>query len=178
MGWACFVFDCDRHAVWPAGLQPDSAWAVARHGSERRQPVAWAGLHHRTCGSIPKLAALGGVAALLAALFGFYDAMRLAIHSGVHATLHVARVWVVAALLCGPIYGVWGYLWRTRRSGFAVVALAAPLVAEPVAWLARIHPLPPRFSICLVESIAGVVMGWVLLKSGFLSIGTSRATEP
>jgi Family of unknown function (DUF6518) len=117
----------------------------------------------------PKLAALGGVVALLAALFGFYDAMRLADQTGMHLTLHVARGWTAAALLCGPVYGVLGYLWRTRRSAPAVLALAAPFVMEPVAWLARIHPLAPRLSICIVESAAGVVMGWFLLKSGFLS---------
>jgi hypothetical protein len=124
-----------------------------------------------------KHAALCGAVALLAAMFGYYDALHLAGRASLTLTLHIARPWLVAALLCGAFYGVMGYLWRTRRLRLAAVALVGPFLLEPVAWLVRVHPVAPRLSICLLELILGVLIAWALLKFGFLSAVANRATN-
>jgi hypothetical protein len=125
-----------------------------------------------------KHAALCGAVALLAALFGFYDAWHLASASSLHLTFRVARPWVAAALLCGPFYGVMGYLWRTGRNPFAAMVVVGPFLIEPLAWYFRLHPLAPRPSVCLLESAMGVLFAWALFRFGFLSAVSNSANSP
>jgi hypothetical protein len=108
-------------------------------------------------------AVMCGVVALFAGMFGYYDALHLAGRANLFMTLHVARPWLVAALFCGACYGLVGYLWQTRRLKLAAVALVAPFVLEPIAWLMRQHPVPPRLSVCLLESVLGLLIGLALL---------------
>jgi hypothetical protein len=119
-------------------------------------------------------AAACGVVASFAAMFSYYDALHLAGRASLSLTLHVAKPWLVAALFCGACYGVMGYFWRTRRLKLAALALVAPFLLEPVAWLLRRHPVPPRLSICVLELILGLLIAYVLLRFGFLSENADR----
>lgn len=123
-------------------------------------------------------AAVCGVVALLAGMFAYYDAFHLAGRASVALTLHTAKPWLLAALFCGAFYGVVGYIWRTYGYKWAALALVAPFVLEPVAWLLRQHPVPPRVSVCVLESILGLLIGLALLSLAPLATRTNvRALE-
>jgi len=115
-----------------------------------------------------KHAALCGGIVLLAALFGYYDAMHLANAAGLFVILHASKRWLFAALLSGPFYGILGYVWRTRQHWFAAVALIVPFLVEPVAWAYRLHPVAPQHSVLLLEAVSGAGIACVLIVWSFV----------
>lgn len=108
-------------------------------------------------------AVLCGGVALLAALFGFYDAVHLSSALGLFRTLHESKHWLEAALLLGPLYGLLGYAWNARQAWYAAFALVAAFLIEPIVWLGGLHPAPPRLSVCLLEGATGVALAFALL---------------
>ncbi len=84
-----------------------------------------------------------GLVATVAALIGFYIAESRLLDLGQHSwlvdlqlTLRAGGVYLLSALVSGPIFGALGGMWASRRSRFAAVAVALMFAAEPVAvWL-------------------------------------------
>jgi hypothetical protein len=95
------------------------------------------------CPRRARWAPLGGLAATIAALAGFYAAESRLLDLGPHSwlidlqlTFQAGRVYLLTALLSGPIFGALGGLWAKRRSALASGVIAAMFVCEPVAvWL-------------------------------------------
>lgn len=89
-----------------------------------------------------RLAPLAGLAATLAALAGFYAAESRVLDLGTHSwlidlrlTFQAGRVYLLTALLSGPIFGALGGLWAKRRSALAAGIVAAMFVCEPlIVW--------------------------------------------
>jgi hypothetical protein len=95
------------------------------------------------CSRRMRLAPLAGLAATLAALAGFYAAESRLLDLGPHSwpidlqlTFQAGRVYLLTALLSGPIFGALGGLWAKRHSALAAGVIAAMFVCEPlVVWL-------------------------------------------
>jgi hypothetical protein len=94
-----------------------------------------------TCSSVPR-AALTGLAATLAAFFGFYVAEALILDLGPHPwyvdlqlTLGSGHVYEVWGVLSGSVYGALGGIWTARRTAIAPLAVALAFAAEPlIVW--------------------------------------------
>jgi hypothetical protein len=95
------------------------------------------------CSRRARWAPLGGLAATIAALAGFYAAESRLLDLGPHSwlidlqlTFQAGRVYLLTALLSGPIFGALGGLWAKRRSALASGVIATMFVCEPlVVWL-------------------------------------------
>jgi hypothetical protein len=120
--------------------------------------------------------ALRGLIGLLAAVVVYY-LLTAAFGEGIRAigASHAATVWGAVAIIAGPILGGAGAAWRhgtgwPRAIGVAV--LAAALVGEGVVFggprLLHVEQLgqDPGAFLFLAESIIGLVLPFVLLRSG------------
>lgn len=147
-------------------------WAVLAFG------VGWA--------QRSKLSAvLGGVAAEVACLVGFYgqsiivwfeDPRRLLDGDPYPGFLQFTETavtrwlayfvgpWFVMAIGAGIVYGLLGRWWGRSRSIVAGAALALPFFVEPFAWrMFDAFPMGP-LAVWAVEMAAGIaVLGWVIL---------------
>jgi hypothetical protein len=128
-------------------------------------------------------AAIGGVAAEVACVAGFYgqflvgdfaDPRKLFGHppypgllpfiETVLSWLWFIAPWVAAAIGAGVVYGLLGRWWGQSRSIVAGVAIALPFIVEPVAW--RVYDGFGRgpLVVWLVEIAVGItLLGWVLM---------------
>jgi hypothetical protein len=125
-------------------------------------------------------AAIGGVAAEVACVAGFYaqfltvDPGRLGffrptglltlIETGLSQWLWFVAPWVAVAMGAGVLYGLLGRWWGQSRLIVAGVAIALPFIVEPVAW--RVYDGFGRgpLVVWLVEMAVGItLLGWVLV---------------
>lgn len=92
-------------------------------------------------------AAIGGVAAEVACVVGFYNSLSLvddvvdprllgpdSFATVISQTLSAIAPWVALAIGAGVLYGLLGRRWGQSRSIVAGVAIALPFMVEPVAW--------------------------------------------
>jgi hypothetical protein len=91
-------------------------------------------------------AALIGGATTLAAFFGFYTAEAAILDLGEHPwyvdlklTLGSGQVYEVWGTPAGVVYGVLGWLWASRSSVAAAVAVGLAFVLEPLIVLALVR---------------------------------------
>lgn len=108
--------------------------------------------------------ALIGLAATLGALFGYW-AMTLSPIEGVHisqfpqdvfALIYTNARWLIAGLITGPVYGLLGQRWRTRRWWLSAVLAAGPVLLEPVTRVLNLEYGPPLAYV--VEVTAGALV--------------------
>jgi hypothetical protein len=83
---------------------------------------------------------------------------------GVHLTPRILAAsgssqwpWFLGGLISGPLYGVLGHYWRTRRSWLSACLAATPVILEPVVIrvTVRAASYPPAG---LAEAAAGLVL--------------------
>jgi hypothetical protein len=128
-------------------------------------------------------AAIGGVAAEVAIVAGFYasvlagpfvnPSMRFYpapdpglpfIATVVSNWLWVISLWVVPAIGTGVVYGLLGRWWGQSRSIVAGVAIALPFFVEPVWWRLYDGSLKGPLVVWIAEIAVGItVFGWVLV---------------
>jgi hypothetical protein len=135
------------------------------------------------CARRPRWAALAGLATTLAALAGFYAAESRILDLGAHTwvvdldlTFRAGRVYMLEALLSGPVFGAVGGWWRQRRSVPAAFAVAATFVCEPlVVWAYQHAQGGPSASTGLLtqypwmwagEVLVGIAGGVLLVAGG------------
>ena len=127
-------------------------------------------------------AAIGGVAAEVACVAGFYaqflvgpivDPRRLGlppptgltlIETSLSQWLWFIAPWVAVAIGAGVLYGLLGRWWGQSRSIVAGVAIALPFIVEPIAW--RVYDGFARgpLVVWFVEIAVGIaLLGWVLV---------------
>ena len=129
-------------------------------------------------------AAIGGVAAEVACVAGFYASVLAGpivdpwshfgpppypglltlIETGLSHWLWAIPSWVVLAIGAGFVYGLLGRWWGQSRSILAGVAIALPFIVEPVAW--RVYDGFGRgpFVVWFVEIAVGItLLGWVFV---------------
>jgi hypothetical protein len=89
--------------------------------------------------SRPWQAALIGIATTLAAFFGFYLAEAAVLDLGPHPwyvdlklTLGSGHVYEIWGTPVGLLYGILGWLWASRSSAAAAVAVGLAFVTEPL----------------------------------------------
>ncbi len=144
-------------------------------------------------------AAIGGVAAEVAIVVGFYgqflvgdfaDPRKLLgpepypghlpfIETAVANWLSFAGPWMVLAIGAGVVYGVLGRWWGQSRSIAAGVAIALPFFVEPFAWRVYDGFLKGPLVVWAVEMAAGIaVLGWVLLARRRLASHQLTAAGP
>jgi hypothetical protein len=122
-----------------------------------------------------RLAALAGLGVTVAALIGFYVAESRVLDLGQHSwlvdlqlTLRAGRVYLLTALLSGPIFGALGGVWARRRSPFAAAAVAVMFACEPLAvWLYQDEQ---------GAGGAGVMTHYPWLWGGEVLVGVAAAT--
>jgi hypothetical protein len=91
----------------------------------------------------PRLASIAGLGVTVAALVGFYVAESRVLDLGQHSwlvdlelTVRSGGVYLLSALISGPIFGALGGVWARRRSPLAAAAVAMMFTCEPLAvWL-------------------------------------------
>jgi hypothetical protein len=125
-------------------------------------------------------AAIGGVAAEVACVAGFYaqgltvDPTRFdlprstglltLIETGLSHWLWFIAPWVAVAIGAGVLYGLLGRWWGQSRSIVAGVAIALPFIVEPVAWRVYDGFAKGPLVVWLVEIVVGItLLGWVLV---------------
>jgi hypothetical protein len=125
-------------------------------------------------------AAIGGVAAEVACVAGFYaqfltvDPSRLGflrstglltlIETGLSQWLWFIAPWVAVAMGAGVLYGLLGRWWGQSRSIVASVAIALPFLVEPVAWRVYVGFGQGPLVVWFVEIAVGItLLGWVLV---------------
>ena len=125
-------------------------------------------------------AAIGGVAAEVACVVGFYaqflvvDPDRLGllrstglltvIETGLSQWLWFIAPWVAVAMGAGVLYGLLGRWWGQSRAIVAGVAIALPFIVEPVAWRVYVGFGQGPLVVWLVEIAVGItLLGWVLV---------------
>ena len=105
-----------------------------------------------------------GLVATVAALSGYFALMWSPLegvwlsHSLPHLPTLLGSQWanIVGGLATGPLFGLLGQRWRTRRSWVSVALVAGALCLEPPArWLAG--QLPPPALVWEIEIATGVV---------------------
>ncbi|HEY1777815.1 MAG TPA: DUF6518 family protein [Solirubrobacteraceae bacterium] len=126
-------------------------------------------------------AALAGLSVTVAALLGYF-ALTLSPLEGV-AVASVPRAlvglaqsnlpWIVGGLVGGPLFGLLGERWRTRRSWPAATAVAASFCLEPLARLAT-GRLTPAVVVWLLEATLGCAMVAYVLAASRLGAGSRK----
>jgi hypothetical protein len=126
-------------------------------------------------------AAIGGVAAEVACVAGFYaqglvfdprglfgpapyPGLLTVIETGLSRWLWFIAPWVAVAIGAGVLYSLLGRWWGQSRSIVAGVAIALPFIVEPVAW--RVYDGFARgpLVVWFVEIAVGItLLGWVLV---------------
>jgi len=101
-------------------------WVVVPFLAGTRYPRAWQAM-------------LVGIAATLAAFFGFYLAEAAILDLGSHPwytdirlTLRSGTIYEVWGVPTGALYGVLGWLWASRRLVLAPVAVGLAFACEPL----------------------------------------------
>jgi hypothetical protein len=142
-------------------------------------------------------APLAGLAVTLAALAGFYAAESRLLDLGTHTwlvdlqlTFRAGRVYLLEALLSGPIFGALGGLWAKRRSALAAGVLAAMFVCEPlVVWLYQRSQSPGLSSggsgllthypwMWASEILVGIAGGGLVIAGGILASQQPGSNRP
>jgi hypothetical protein len=125
-------------------------------------------------------AAIGGVAAEVAIVAGFYaqglvldpDRFLLPRSTGLLTLIETTlshwlwfiAPWVAVAIGAGVVYGLLGRWWGQSRSIVAGVAIALPFIVEPVAWRVYDGFGKGPLVVWLVEIAVGItLLGWVLV---------------
>jgi len=108
-------------------------------------------------------AVIFGFSCTLAALAG-YSAMTLSPIEGALVSVHEVRgllvgqgAYVVGGLLTGPLFGWFGYRWRTRRDWRSALAAALIVCCEPLAHAAVGTSVSFR-GVWAAEVVVGLVM--------------------
>ena len=110
-----------------------------------------------------RVAALAGVVVLLGALVSYYVSAQV-IH-GFPPGTSIAAVWVVVALIAGPVFGVAGNWWRETVDWRHIVALAllgGVLIGEGVYLLVEVRT---QGNAGWVEIVVGVLVPLLLGKT-------------
>jgi hypothetical protein len=125
-------------------------------------------------------AAIGGVAAEVACVAGFYGGpvfdprglfgpppypgLLTVIETGLSHWLWFIAPWVALAMGAGVLYGLLGRWWGQSRSIVAGVAIALPFMVEPVAWRVYVGLGQGPLVVWFVEIAVGItLLGWVLV---------------
>jgi hypothetical protein len=129
-------------------------------------------------------AAIGGVAAEVAIVVGFYGQFLVGdfadprkilgpapypgllpfIETALSQWLWFIAPWVVLAIGAGAIYGLLGRWWGQSRSIVAGVAIALPFFVEPVAWRVYDGFVRGPLVVWFVEIAVGItLLGWVFV---------------
>ncbi|MGC9962465.1 MAG: DUF6518 family protein [Acidimicrobiales bacterium] len=87
---------------------------------------------------------------------------------------------IVGGLVAGPLYGLLGNRWRTRRAWTSAALVAGALCLEPLAELAAGRHYPGASSVYPVEVAAGIAIATYFLVTGlaYRRHGRSGLREP
>jgi hypothetical protein len=87
---------------------------------------------------------------------------------------------IVGGLVAGPLYGLLGQRWRTRRAWISAGLVAGALCLEPLAEVAAGHHYPGASTVYPVEVAAGIAFGACFLVTGIVYRRHHRTelTEP
>jgi hypothetical protein len=111
----------------------------------------------------PAIGALAGLVALIATITAFYLALAGIVGRGEFAA--TMYFWYVAAVVGGPVFGVFGWLRTTNSSvfkGLSAAALGAVFLAEAAiyAW----HSRGAMNGALIVEAAVGLVLPFTLSR--------------
>jgi hypothetical protein len=143
-------------------------------------------------------AAVGGVAAELAIVGGFYSYLLVGpfvdphmifypapdpglpfIGMAISGWLWAISFWVVPAIAGGIVYGLAGRWWGESRSVLAGAALTLPFFAEPAFWRAYDGRLKDPLIVWIVEAGVGIaLLGLVLVLAKRRTSATGALTQP
>jgi hypothetical protein len=111
----------------------------------------------------PRRAALLGLACTYAALLG-YLLMTLSPVENAHLTVAAVRGFLVSernvfvgGIVTGPLFGWFGWRWRTRRAIAGALVTAAALCLEPFVRKATVNPIRFR-DVTIAEIAAGLAL--------------------
>ena len=86
----------------------------------------------------------------------------------VAATAHSQWPWFAGGLISGPLYGVLGWCWRSRRSWLSAVLAAVPVLFEPAMNHFGFRPAIDATA-SFAEAAAGLALagyfGYVLVRA-------------
>jgi hypothetical protein len=111
-------------------------------------------------------AALIGLVVTVAGLFGYF-LMTLGPFEGGHASLNLraarglllSNTWIIAGgLVTGPLYGLIGQRWRTRRAWMSAVLVTAAFCLEPLAETAANRRFPGASEVWPLEVLTGLIL--------------------
>jgi Family of unknown function (DUF6518) len=116
----------------------------------------------------PRRAALLGLACTYAALLG-YLLMTLSPVENAHLTAATVRGFLlserkvfVGGIVTGPLFGWFGWRWRTKRAIAGALVTAAALCLEPFVRRATVNPIRFR-DVTLAEIAAGLALAAAVL---------------
>jgi len=116
----------------------------------------------------PRRAALLGLACTYAALLG-YLVMTLSPLENAHLTVAAVRGFLVSernvfvgGIVTGPLFGWFGWRWRTRRAIAGALVTAAALCLEPFVRKATVNPIRFR-DVTIAEIAAGFALAAAVL---------------
>jgi hypothetical protein len=116
----------------------------------------------------PRRAALLGLACTYAALLG-YGLMTLSPVENAHLTVATVRSFVlsernvfVGGIVTGPLFGWFGWRWRTRRAIAGALVTAAALCLEPFVRKASVNPIRFR-DVTIAEIAVGLALAAAVL---------------
>jgi hypothetical protein len=130
----------------------------------------------------PRRAMGVGLSVTMAALIGYFaltlsplEGVALAsAPGGLISLAHSNLAWIVGGLAGGPLFGLLGQRWRTKRSWPAAAAVAAAFCLEPLARLGT-GRLTPATAVWILEAALGAVM--VAYVAAAVLLARSRATR-
>ena len=129
-------------------------------------------------------AAIGGVAAEVAIVAGFYvsalvdpvidpwahfaapyPGLLTSVGTGLSDWLWCVSTWAIPAIAAGVVYGLLGRWWGQSRPIVAGIAIALPFFAEPVWWrVFEGYPLEGSLVLWLLEIAVGItLLRWALV---------------
>jgi hypothetical protein len=129
-------------------------------------------------------AAIGGVAAEVAIVAGFYvsalvdpvidpwahfaapyPGLLTSAGTGLSDWLGCISPWAIPAIAVGAVYGLVGRWWGQSRPIAAGIALALPFFAEPIWWrVSEGYPIEGSLVLWVVEIAVGIaLLAWVLV---------------
>jgi hypothetical protein len=119
-------------------------------------------------------AAVVGLVVTLSALAGYFLMIMSPFEGGrsslnlaeVHGLLVSNRLNIAGGLVTGPLYGLLGQRWRTRRAWWSAVAVAGALCLEPVAQTIAQHSYPGESIVWPGEVIVGIALAAYFLVAG------------
>lgn len=133
-------------------------------------------------------AAVLGLVVTLSALLGYFLMVMGPFEGGRSSfTFHEIRglvfsnkLNVVGGLVSGPLYGVLGQYWRTRRAWLSAALVAGALCLEPLAETVAGNRYPGASIVWPVETLCGVAVAAYFLVTGvaFRRSGASQIGNP